>query len=241
MILNDAKVIFTVTGNSGFSIITDNLDEQHKKDIENSYHTYHNDYFKHYKETEEYYNITGLLYPIHFYRQFFDQCFLGNREDFFYTTIVRNPWSHSLSTARLLIKRYNLNIPFTLDYKQEINNVISKIYNHKLYYTSLLKQHCDQLMNANQDFLDYDYILYFEDIHNDLNALSKLSGLKFNKNINIKHQPIDYREYLTEENIELITKMRKADRMIFGYDFDKGLLFKNSQPKINNKLKLKIS
>lgn len=238
MILNDAKTVFIHPCVSGGGVILDNLDNKHKQDIKSSYHTTKNLYFRADTEVKDYQkNRKGtILYSPHIIRYRFDKCFLGNRNEFFFFTIVRNPWEQSVSYAKHIIQKYNLNIPFTIEFKQEINCVIRDIYLSTKYSNDILHfSNYSYLFNQNGEMLDYDYIVYFEDIVDNLKTLTSLSGLEFKSDLYMTHKPIDYREYLTKENVELISQCRLIDTLLFGYDFKKNFIFKNNQPKIDNK------
>lgn len=241
MILNDTKIVFIHPSCVGGGIIRDNLSDEHQQDLENSFYTPYNQYIKQDSVYSDYFNVKGMIYSHHIYRYFFDNIFIGNRNNFFYSTMIRNPWCQSLSFAKHIVRYHKLNIPFTLDHKKEINDIITDIYSNKYPVEIPCCYYYYYLINSYGKILDYDYIVYFEDIYEDLKKFSKLSGLKFNNKLNISYQPIDYREYLTIRNIDLITKKRELDIQLFGYDFEKGILFKNNRPKIQNNCSIDLS
>lgn len=235
MILNEAKVIYISPCCVGGGILNENLSNKDKEDARNSFQTTSNQYVKVDDALKDYCSSKNSLYPPHISRLFFDRWFLGNRADFFYLTMVRNPWCHSLSLAKHIIRIRQLDIPINLDNKQNINDLVNDIYNNTKNYPEIVScYYYNNLINSDTNVLDYDFILYFEEIDEDLKTLSHLTPLKFHDKLNIKYKKIDYREYLTQDNIDLISEKRKIDIEIFGYDFEKGMIFKNNQPKIKD-------
>lgn len=239
MILNNAKVVFIVPCSSGGNIVSDNLSDKHKNDLDTSFYCDYNKLINLIPIVEANSKHRISIYPPHLTREYFDYCFNGYRQEFFFFTIVRNPWSHSLSMANHVMRARIPNFLLTLEYKKEINKIISDIYLTKKYIRKQILEYNYYQFHTNRfgDMLDYEYILYFEDIEDDLKILSELSGLEFNKKLHIKHKKIDYREYLTQENIDVIAELRELDCKLYGYDFENNIIFKNNQPKVDNKCK----
>lgn len=182
MILNDAKIVFIRPPCVGSGIIIDNLKDIHKKDLNTSLHLPHNEFIAPHPRVTNYFLYKGILLPIHISRFDFDNLFIGNREDFFYFTMVRNPWCQSLSFAKHIINLYQLNIPFTLNYKNDINDIIKDIYTSDRYKRKIIDyQIHSNTFSSGSKILDYDFIIYFEDYINDLKELSLLCNLKFKK------------------------------------------------------------
>lgn len=240
MIFNNTKIVYFRPPCAGSSIITENLTDKFQKNLYDSQHLFSYLNLNVNKRVKDYVAYTKGM-PPHLSRRMFDDMFTGNRQDFFYFTIIRNPWDQVLSAVRYVIHRQGYNIPFTLDYKKEINEIISDLYSTNRYIHNVVARYLYTVLIDNRgDILDYDYIIYFEDIHNDIQQLTGLSGLEFKNPLEIKSKPIDYREYYTQQNLDLISWHREKDAEAFGYDFEKGLLFKNNQPKINDLSKKQI-
>lgn len=234
-ILNDAKFVIFKPHGVGSAYVVDSFSDKDKADFVSS-STPYNPYLNYDEETIRY--IQSLKrFPIHLTRKKFNDMLNWNRDDFFISASVRNPWCQSLHFARWAIDKRKLNISFSLDYKQEINDIIQDMYiNHSYRDMITSLQHHYFLIDPRNNALDYDFIVYFEDMQHDVTQLSDLCPLELNKapEIRFKNNSYDYREYYTPQIADLIAREREKDCQLFGYDFDKIVIEKNNRPKIKS-------
>lgn len=183
----------------------------------------------------------------HMTRLQFDYVFKGNRQNFFYLTIIRNPfmriykwykgilptnfapfWTANTSNfnewvcqnlPQLYLKDWRL-LPLYLHLSSPPKNTIRPISMNEFHPNGVIwdQQMITQMLKSP---IDYDMIIRFENIENDMKKLSQYIDYQIDGTIPIKDNDNlkTYHDKYSTEARQIVEKLYKVDLDYFNYEF----------------------
>ena len=142
--------------------------------------------------------------------------------DSYKITIIRNTYDRFIYSIKEYQKINNISMDRLISTYSEINNVCQYPCTHFLKNIddfskflvgyNLFSLQSDLVYN---NVINYDYIIRFEDLNNNINKLFKILNINLTSNINFKIEELDF---LNSENLTCVNKIFLSDIIIFRYD-----------------------